>query len=196
MPGAVVILDSVSSLCTAERAAADVTARFRDDAPLLLASFTKRIGQAVAVNKSVVILISHLIANQGMGFSPWTESGGNKIKFLSNIRLKVQFHKSWVENENIIGQEVNWIAEKTCIKGPGSKCVSYLRYGEGIDVHKELIDLASDIAIIKRTKNGVYQFQYDGQDISLRGGEAMRNWMKDTSGAYDYFNKKVVEAYH
>ena len=72
------ILDSISQLCSKSRKANTVGDRFRDDIPLMLADMTKRVANILPVTNNVLICITHMIANQGHGMSPWSEASGRR----------------------------------------------------------------------------------------------------------------------
>jgi len=161
-PGDIFIIDSFSALCTAGEMKADIGDRYRADAPLLLAKFCRRLSNVIPVNKSIVIGITHIIANQGIGMSPWIEASGRKLQYQTDVKLKAAYFTPWKSGENQIGQDINWICEATALNTPpGGKCVSKFRYGYGIDKEAELLNIAIDLGLV--AKKGSWFELPDGQ---------------------------------
>lgn len=180
-PGCIFILDSLSAICTKGKQEADIKDRYRDDANLLLSSFCKRISQVVAINQSIIIGVCHLIADPGPSRSQFTESGGNKIKYAADVKIMGTYFQPWEVNKNIIGQITHWKIDKSALGPPFGEVSSYIRYGYGFDDHMEILDLACDIGIIK--KSGAW-FSY--KDLKFQGMENFRSGILETP---DIFNE-------
>lgn len=186
-PGCVFILDSFSSLCTQSRAEADIQNRFRDDAPLLLGSFCKRISQIIPINQSIVIGITHLIANQGgMGHSPWLEASGRKIQYQSDVKLKATYAEVWKESETIVGLASHWECSTSAIGPPGGKTTTWLRFGEGFDSVKEYIEIGMDLGFVK--KSGAW-FEYE--NTKVQGIEKLRQTFVDKPDLLTELQSKI-----
>ena len=150
-PGAIHILDSFSQLCTTARREGDVRDRFRDDTPLLLATFCKRICNVIPVNRCVVIGITHMIANQGGGpMAPKRmEASGNKVQYAVDVKLVGKYKKDWKVGEVQVGQEIYWDCDSSAL-GPPTSGMSRLRYGYGFDREAELVEIASEMGLIEK----------------------------------------------
>lgn len=186
-PGCVFILDSFSALCTQSRAEADIKDRFRDDAPLLLGSFCKRISQIIPINQSIVIGITHLIANQGgIGHSPWLEASGRKIQYQADIKLKATHSAVWKESETIVGLESHWECGTSAIGPPGGKTTTWLRFGEGFDTIRESIEIAIDLGFIKKT--GAW-FEYEKD--KAQGIEKLRQFFVEKPESFADLQNKI-----
>lgn len=184
-PGDIFIFDSFSQLCTVARKNADVRDRFRDDTSLLLATFCKRICNVIPVNRSIVIGITHRIANQGArpGQSQHSEASGNKVQYAVDVKMAGTHTKPWMAGDAQIGQEVYWNCTSSALGGPG-KCMSYLRYGYGIDKEAELVLLAADCGLLKRKNKDSNWYEFpDGQ--KMNGIDQARNLLISTKGMYE-----------
>jgi len=149
-PGAIFIFDSFSQLCTEGEMVANIGDRYRADSPLLLARFCRRIANVIPINKCIVMGITHQIANQGMGHSPWSEASGNKLQYQADVKMRCLFDKAILAGETQVGQEINWVCDTSAIGPPGTKSVSKLRYGYGLDKESELLDICCDLGVIKK----------------------------------------------
>lgn len=170
-PGCVFIFDSFSALCTSARHEEDIGKRFRDDSPLLLSAFCKRINQIIPVNKSIVFGITHRIANQGPGMKQWTEASGQKIQYQADIKLKGTHDTAWLVGTDQIGQEVNWECEKSALGPPHRKCVCKLRYKHGFDEEAELLDLCTELNVIKKAGSWFKYKEGSEEELKFLGGE-------------------------
>lgn len=192
-PGCIFIFDSFSQLCTSGEMESELGSRYRADSPVLLAQFCRRISNVVPINKSIVIGITHLIANQGgMGMSPWVEASGQKIQYQVDVKLKATHYTDWKSGEKIIGQDVHWDCETSAIGPPGGKCTSKLRYGQGLDKVAELIDICCALGIISKAAKGGWYTMPDGK--KLNGTEAAKEYIIENK-MYDDFYKQVREIY-
>jgi recombination protein RecA len=190
-PGDIFIIDSFSALCTSERFAAKIGDRFRDNTPLLLANFCKRISNVIAVNKCIVIGITHRIANQGQGHTKWSEASGQKIQYQADVKLKATHFTSWDEKDAQIGQDVFWECDTSAIGPPGMKTMSKLRYGYGIDREAEIVDLASDFSLIQRAGGGWHTFP---DETKVQGLEKARNYLEEHPEVCNELEDKIRTA--
>jgi len=175
-PGDIFIIDSFSSLCTAGEKAADIGDRYRADAPLLLARFCRRVSNVIPTNQSIVLGITHRIANQGKGMSQWSEASGQKVQYQVDIKLKATHDTPWEAGDTKIGQDVHWIAEETALNtAPGGKFTSKFRYGYGIDKAAEVVELAVDLGLV--TKGGAW-FTFPDEK-KCQGVDKAADYLKD-----------------
>jgi len=181
-PGTVHIFDSFSQLCTQARRDGDIRDRVRDDAPLLLANFCKRICNVLPVNDTIVVGITHIIANQGGGpmSKPTSEASGNKIQYGSDTKLIGKWKEKWEVGGNQIGQMIHWRCEWSAL-GPPSEFTSYLRYGYGLDRETELVDIAAGLGVI--VKGGAWFTFPDGN--KEQGLEKARLYLVEKPELYE-----------
>jgi recombination protein RecA len=151
VPGCVIVFDSFSQLCSKERQDAAIGDRFRDDTPILLSNFCKRMCNVLPVNDVVFIGITHLISNQTPGsMKQSSEAGGRKIQYNSDIKMHAT-HRTLYPKETegtAKGQIIHWKCDWAASGAPGGKCESLLRYNHGIDKEWELIKIAGDLGIV------------------------------------------------
>lgn len=195
-PGSIFIFDSFSQLCSQQGMDKEWDSKaYRDNVPAYLSQFCKRISNVIPINQSIVVGITHQIANTGFGFSSWAEASGNKIQYAVDVKLKANFAQPWKDGETKIGQDVNW--ECFCSplhNGPTeTKCVSKLRYGEGIDKRTELINVCVDLGIIK--KGGAWYTITDETETEhkFQGVEKGRELLLQNPATYNFLNTQYRE---
>ena len=156
--GAVLIIDSISSLMPAKELDGDMTPG-RAGLPKILSIFTKKMGQLLPRQHGLIIAITHFIANTaGFGASKMAD-GGTKIQYQADTRMeiksggeKVSAVTPWTNtNKDRIGQVVNWKILCSSMGPPGGQVQSWIRYGHGIDKTQEILILAHDIGMIDKS---------------------------------------------
>jgi recombination protein RecA len=186
VPGAIVIIDSFSALCSTAESSSEMDKMQRADAAKLIAKFCRKVSNDVAVNKVIVVGITHLGGNPtGMG-AALQEKSGNSLKYAHDIKLFSR-HFEYVapaEGAAPTGQKIEWICQASAIGPPGVRGVSYLRYGYGIDKEMEVASIATDMGII--TKNGAwYSFDFLQEPVKLQGLEKVRQALLDSKDLYN-----------
>ncbi len=187
----VIVLDSVSQLCSSGKAAANIGDRFRDDIPSMLSTMTKRASNTLPVNGHIMICVTHMIANQGgNGPALWLEASGQKIQYQADVKLRVT-HKTDVldSDEKQVGQQMHWQCDTAAIGPPGGKTTTLLRYGEGLDDYYDLLETCLDIGLVR--KSGAWIYFTD--DIKAQGKEKARNLLKASPDIYADLLKKFRE---
>jgi recombination protein RecA len=177
VPGCILIIDSTSALCSESEAGSEITATARNEGPKLLATFCRRMVPVVSVNRALVVVIQHLIANTSGYGEPYFEDGGRKIQHAASTKLRCVGVQKWENSkkDDQIGQVLTWHIKEAALTKPGGKFQSYLRYGYGTDDIKEYISLGLDMGIID--KGGAW-YNYAGQ--RAQGEENLRQLFVDS----------------
>lgn len=149
----VLIIDSYSSIVPEKEITDGIGTSTRGGGAMLLAQFTRQMGNVVPVKDHIVIGITHLQANTSGYGSPWVEKGGNAIAYQVDIKLLGKKVEDWIDSASgkQIGQLATW--ESGCTATgfpPGQTCVSYVRYGVGIDEVAELFKAGEEVGLIDK----------------------------------------------
>lgn len=192
VPGSVLIIDSYSALCTEAEITSDMDKMQRADGAKLLAKFCRKVANVIPVNKNIVIGITHLMGNPTGYGAEFKEKSGQAIAYQTDIKLRAKTFKAWnVGTESSqIGQEVEWQVICSALGPPGGIATSYIRYGQGIDRHTELINLASDVGII--SKGGAwYTVKTDKESHKFQGTEKVRAFLVEHPEVYEEIYSSV-----
>ena len=153
-PGIVCIVDSASNMVPEDELDGEIRTGVRDALPRLLSMFFKRVSGDVARMKSIVIFITHNIANTGGSrFAPKKMADcGNMLQFQVNTNMVITHRGKWEvpkESGNHVGQVANWKILTSAAGGiPNSLAESWIKYGVGIDEAQEICHIATQFALI------------------------------------------------
>ena len=156
-PECVIIVDSISSMVPKDELEGLIRTGVRNALPRLLSMFLKRIGGQVTKNKTVALFILHNIANTGG--SRWAPAkmtdGGNMIQYQAGTNIAITHRGRWQvpkETGPHVGQIANWKVLTSNAGGtPNSTAEGWIRYGVGVDEIQEVIQIACEFRLIKRT---------------------------------------------
>ena len=186
IPGCVLIIDSYSALCTEAEITSDMDKMQRADGAKLLAKFCRKVANVIPVNKNIVIGITHLMGNPTGYGAEFKEKSGQAIAYQTDVKIRAKTFKPWVlsSDNTQIGQEIEWQVLCSALGPPGGTISSFIRYGQGIDKHTELINLASDIGLIQ--KGGAWYTVISVEDKpKFQGAEKVRQYLVDNPTVYE-----------
>lgn len=152
---------------------------------------TLRIITGAAFKKNVlVIFINQLREKIGVMFgNPETTTGGNALKFYASIRLDIRKIAQIKDGEDIIGNRVKVKVVKNKVAPPFRVAEFDLIFGEGINTHGEILDVASELGIVQ--KSGSW-FAY-GTDKLGQGRESVTTLLKDNPELFEEIKVKTKE---
>ena len=148
--GAVCVIDSCSSLVPRAELEEDPSATLRASLPKLLSHWVKKNSQVVVKNKIIVLIITHYITNTSGYGKIKIPDCGVMVQYQADTRLDIGKIEPWEEGGKKIGQLVNWKIGCSSLGSSGTECVSYIKFGKGIDKDKEIIELAESFSIIDK----------------------------------------------
>lgn len=123
--------------------------------------------------------------------NPETTPGGFALKFYSSVRIEIRKSEAIKNGAEVIGNKVNVKIVKNKVAAPFRKCQLEITYGQGLSALSELIDLAVDYDIIK--KSGSW-YSYQGDKIG-QGKEASKEFLKSNPEIRDEIQKKIQELF-
>lgn len=200
-PGCVIILDSVSALCSSDEFSKDITSTGRANGPKLLASFCRQMAGVVPANDITVIMIQHLIANTSGYGQPYIEDGGQKIKYQFDTKIRCKGVQKWLETDKTqVGNILTWEVLGSPLSAPGKTCESYVKFGYGIDAEMELVTVGTELGLLSRS--GAWyalDFMKDNPDFSKQaeakfcGQEAVKVFLAENPKVKEYLFERIKE---
>ncbi len=122
--------------------------------------------------------------------NPETTTGGNALKFYSSVRIDVRPSTAIKDGEDVLGKLTKVKIVKNKVAPPFRKCEFDIMFGEGISKVGEILDIAVDKNIIK--KSGSW-FSY-GESKLAQGRDAVLKLLKDNPELCEELEAKVREA--
>lgn len=154
-PGCLIIADSLSNMVPAVELEGEVRTGVRNALPRLLSMFFKRISGTLMKNKSILICITHNIANTGGSpYAPQKMADcGNMLQYQAGTNMVITHRGKWQVPKDTgqhVGQIANWSIKTSNAGGrPNSTAESWIRYGIGIDEVQEIVQIACEFRLIK-----------------------------------------------
>jgi recombination protein RecA len=157
----------------------------------LMSQALRKLTANISRTNTCCIFINQLREKIGVMFgNPETTTGGNALKFYASVRLDIRKLTQLKEGEDITGNRTKVKVVKNKLAPPFRKAEFDIIYGEGISKIGEIIDIAVEKEIIK--KSGSW-FAYG--DVKLgQGRDAVKSLLKDNPELLDELEKKVVKA--
>jgi recombination protein RecA len=154
-PSCLIITDSLSNMVPACELEGEVRTGVRNALPRLLSMFFKRISGTLMKNKTILICITHNIANTGG--SPYAPSKmadcGNMLQYQAGTNMVITHRGKWQVPKDTgphVGQIANWAIKTSNAGGrPNSTAESWIRYGIGVDEVQEIVHIACEFRLIK-----------------------------------------------
>ncbi len=197
--GMLIILDSISAMCDETEMSNDLGDYKMGGTSKLVASFCRRMGPVISVNKHIVICIAHLYANFNPKGKKWIEAIGGKVDYQLSTKLRTEFFQEWKigsgDKEITVGQEIHWKVERTPLGPPNKKVISWHRFGRGLDEVYENIKVAETLPfIIDKATGGNYTLNYLTPPVKVKGAENLLNYFDENPDQAVALGKAVREA--
>jgi len=149
-----------------------------------------------SINKTgcVCIFINQLREKIGVMFgNPETTTGGNALKFYASVRLDIRRIGQLKDGMEVTGNRVRIKVVKNKVAPPFRQCEFDIVYGSGVSKDGEIIDLGTELNIIKKSgswysygetklgqgRDGVRQLLGDNPDLSMELEERIREKLKE-----------------
>lgn len=146
-----------------------------------------------SINKAncCCIFINQLRDKIGVMFgNPETTTGGNALKFYSSVRVDIRRSSQIKEGDEVIGNRTKVKIVKNKIAPPFKKAEFDIMYGKGISKSGEILDLAVDHDIVK--KSGSW-FSYGDTKLG-QGRDAVKSLIEDNPELMEELEGKVLAA--
>ena len=158
----------------------------------LMSQALRKLSGTINKTKTIALFINQIREKVGVMFgNPETTPGGRALKFYSTIRLDVRRAEQIKDGSDVIGNRVRIKVVKNKVAPPFKQAEVDIMYGEGISKTGELLDMAVEKDIIK--KSGSW-FSY-GEDRIGQGRENVKRYLKEHPEMMKEVTLKVRKAY-
>lgn len=187
----IVVIDSVAALTPKAELEGEMGDSKMGLQARLMSQALRKLTGAISKTNTTCMFINQLREKIGVMFgNPETTTGGNALKFYSSVRLDIRRIGALKDGEEMTGNHTRVKVVKNKVAPPFRKAEFDILYGQGISRLGEIVDLGSDLGIIK--KSGSW---YSYQDTRLgQGREAAKTSIQDNPELAEEVEKLIFEA--
>lgn len=187
----IIVIDSVAALTPKAEIEGDMGENKVGLQARLMSQALRKITSAVSKTRTCCIFINQLREKIGVMFgNPETTTGGNALKFYASVRLDIRPGQAIKNGDEVLGKQTKVKVIKNKVAPPFRRAEFDVMFGEGISRAGEIIDLGSDLGIIK--KSGSW-FSYNDTKIA-QGRDAAKQVMIDNPELADELEALIFEA--
>ena len=187
----ILVVDSVAALTPKAEIEGDMGENKVGLHARLMSQALRKLTGTIAKTKTTCIFINQLREKIGVMFgNPETTTGGNALKFYASVRLDIRKSGTPIKvDEAIVGNKVKVKVVKNKVAPPFRKAEFEILFGEGISKIGEIVDLATEYDIIK--KSGSW-FSY-GESKLGQGSDAVKQMLKDNPELCEELETKIMD---
>ncbi len=187
----IIVIDSVAALTPKSEIEGEMGDSKMGLQARLMSQALRKLTSTISKTATCCIFINQLREKIGVMFgNPETTTGGNALKFYASVRLDIRKMNQLKEGEDAVGNRVKVKVVKNKVAPPFKKAEFDIIFGEGISRPFEIIDLAAEMNIIK--KSGSW-FSY-GETKLGQGRDAVKKLLQDNPELADELEQKIREA--
>lgn len=186
----IIVIDSVAALTPKAEIEGEMGDSKMGLQARLMSQALRKLTASINKTNTTCMFINQLREKIGVMFgNPETTTGGNALKFYASIRLDIRRVTQIKEGEEVVGSQTRVKVVKNKVAPPFKKAEFEIRYGEGISKVGEILDLAVEMNIVK--KSGSW-FSY-GETKLGQGREAVKDVVRDNPELMDELEGKIKE---
>nr|WP_317331524.1 recombinase RecA [uncultured Romboutsia sp.] len=188
----IIVVDSVAALVPRAEIEGDMGDSHVGLQARLMSQALRKLTGSIKKSNCVAIFINQLREKVGIMFgNPETTTGGRALKFYSSVRLDVRKIDTIKQGDKVLGSRTRVKVVKNKVAPPFKQAEFDIMYGEGISKVGDLLDIASDIDIVK--KSGAW---YSYNDTKLgQGRENVKKFLQDNPDLIKEIDEKVRHHY-
>jgi recombination protein RecA len=186
----IIVIDSVAALVPRSEIEGEMGDSKMGLQARLMSQAMRKLTGSIGRTGCTCVFINQLREKIGVMFgNPETTTGGNALKFYASVRLDIRRSGSALKDRegNVVGNHVKVKVVKNKLAPPFRVAEFDIMFGEGISKVGEIVDLGSDLDIIK--KSGSW-YSYEGTKIA-QGRDAAKQFLLDNPELAEEIELKV-----
>jgi len=187
----IIVIDSVAALTPKAELEGEMGDSKMGLQARLMSQALRKLTAAINKTNTTCIFINQLRDKIGVVFgNPETTTGGNALKFYASVRLDIRRIGQIKDGEEATGNQTRVKVVKNKVAPPFRKAEFDIMYGEGISRSGELIDMGSDLGVIK--KSGSW-YSYGETKIG-QGRESAKECMRENPELAERIETEIYAA--
>lgn len=189
----VIVVDSVAALVPRAEIEGEMGDSHIGLQARLMSQALRKLAGSINRSKTITIFINQLREKVGVMFgSPETTTGGRALKFYSSVRLDIRKIDTIKQGDSVLGSRTRVKVVKNKVAPPFKQCEFDIMYGKGISKVGELVDMGSNIEVIK--KSGAW-YSYNDNKIG-QGRENAKQFLLENPELMNEIENKVREYFN
>lgn len=186
----IIVIDSVAALVPKAEIEGEMGDSSMGLQARLMSQALRKLTGSINKTGCVCIFINQLREKIGVMFgNPETTTGGNALKFYASIRLDIRRIGQLKDGVEVTGNRVRMKVVKNKVAPPFRQCEFDIVYGEGVSKEGEIVDLGSELNIVK--KSGSW-YSY-GETKLGQGRDAVKQLLCDNPDLAEEIELKIKE---
>lgn len=186
----VIVLDSIAAMTTRAEIDGEMGDNHVGQLARLMSQAMRKLTSAISRSNCVAIFINQIREKIGVMYgNPETTPGGRALKFYSSVRIEVRKGEAIKNGSEIIGSRTKCKVVKNKVAPPFKECEFDIMYGHGISRTGEVLDLATDLGIVKK---GGSWFSYNDQKLG-QGRDNVKEILGNSPELMKEIEAKILE---
>ena len=186
----IIVVDSVAALVPEAEIRGEMGSSHVGLQARLMSQAMRKLSGAISKSNTVAVFINQIREKVGIMFgNPETTPGGRALKFYSSVRVDIRRGETLKIGNDAIGNRAKIKVVKNKVAPPFKSAEVDIVYGSGISRTGEIIDLAVEHELIK--KSGSW-FSYNDEKIG-QGRENVKTYLEENTELLDNLSLMVRE---
>lgn len=187
----VIVLDSVAAMTTRAEIEGEMGDSHVGLQARLMSQAMRKLTGIISKTNCAAIFINQIREKIGVIYgNPETTPGGRALKFYSSVRMEIRRQEPIKNGGEIIGNRTKCKISKNKVAPPFKEAEFDLMYGEGISRVGEIVDIATELDIMKRS--GAW-FYYNDERLG-QGRDNAKGYLLQNPKVYKEIENKVLES--